>query len=585
MTNPTPRTEGFAEWRRRTLALAVKRRGAGQWREAASLCEKVLKTAPDDIDALHLLGILHSQLGQPIEAARFIEEALRHAPDHAAALSNLALIWVQLGRREQALTLYERALALHPDSAEVHNNRGHARLGAGGLREALADFDRALALKPDYAEAHNNRGIALSSLGQHDEALISFNRALELRPAYASALSNRANALIELNRLEDALSDYSASIAADPSFAEAYNNRGLTLLELGRVPEAQAAFVCAIAIRPDYAEALHNRGWAALLTGDYLTGWRDCEHRWRVNGFPRRAPPVSTPEWRGEDLAGKAILVQEEQGLGDVIQFARFLPVLASRGARVTFACRGFLHRLLKTLDAPIRFVESASEGGGYDFHGSLMSLPGALGVTLRTLPARVPYLSAEPALIAKWRKRIGDTGLKIGICWQGTPTVDKGRSAPLAQFGALARLPGARLISLQKVNGLEQLANLPTGMRVETPGDDFEQGPDSFTDAAALMASLDLVVTTDTSIAHLAGALGRPVWVALKHAANWRWLMDRDDSPWYPTATLYRQRVRREWDDVFRRMADDLTPGAPSAAPFPRRRAPRSLELERVCD
>ena len=552
----TTANAALADTRFQTLSLAVQRQQAGDWEGAASLCATLLETAPDDVDALHLLGILQSRLGKPAEAVRLIENALKQAPDHVAALSNLALILAQLGRREEALAYYAKALALQPDSAEVLNNRGHARLGAGAPGEALADFDRAVALKPAYAEAHNNRGIALATLGRREEALTSFDRALALRPGYAGALSNRANTLRELNRFDESLRDYGAAIAADPSFADAYNNRGLALLELGRVQEAQGDFACAIAVRPGYAEALHNRGAAALLTGDYLIGWRDYEHRWRIKGFSHRGAPVAAPPWRGEDLRGKAILVHEEQGLGDVIQFARFLPLLASRGARVTFAVRGSLHRLLGTLDAPLHLVDEAPVDERFDFQSSLMSLPGVLGVTLRTLPADVSYLFPEPALVAKWRERIGQAGLKIGVCWQGAPAVDKGRSAPLRQFQRLADVPGVRLISLQKVNGLEQLAHLPEGMQVETLGDDFESGPDAFCDAAAVMTRLDLVVTTDTSIAHLAGALGRPVWVALKHAANWRWLLERADSPWYPTATLYRQHARMDWDEVFARMA-----------------------------
>ena len=559
MTDRKDAPATVADARLQTLSLAARLRQAGKCEEAASLCATLLEAAPDDVDALHLLGIIQAQRGRPQEAVRLIQLALARAPHHVAALSNLALVLARLGRREEALAHYGTALALQPGSAEIRNNRGHALLGSGAVVDALADFDQALALQPDYAEAHNNRAIALAQLGRGDEALASFDRALKLRPDYASALCNRANVFKELNRFEEALHDYAEAIAADPSFAEAYNNRGLTLLELGRVLEAQGDFACAIAIRPDYAEALHNRATVALLTGDYLTGWRDYEHRWRIPGFGRRGPPVPAPQWRGEDLVGKHILVHEEQGLGDVLQFARFLPVLASRGARVTFAVRASLHRQLRSLAMPLELVDDAPAGGSFDFQSALMSLPGALGLTLRTLSAETPYLSADPALVAKWRDRIGGSGLKIGICWQGTLSTDRGRSAPLRQFHCIAAVPGVRLISLQKINGLDQLAHLPEGMRVETLGDDFENGPDVFADTAAAMAQLDLVITTDTSIAHLAGALGRPVWVALKHSATWRWLLDRSDSPWYPTARLYRQIVRTQWDTVVERMAADL--------------------------
>jgi hypothetical protein len=306
--------------------------------------------------------------------------------------------------------------------------------------------------------------------------------------------------------------------------------------------------------------------------GDFLAGWAGYERRWNVKGAPLRKLDASHREWKGEDIQGKRVIVYEEQGLGDVIQFSRFLTRLSLLGASVTFLVRASLHRLLQPFTSTIRLADTPPLGESFDFQCALLSLPAVLGTTLDAIPAAVPYLIPEAPLVAGWRQRLGDHGLKIGICWQGSPfaKVDNGygRSVPLRCFRPIAIAPGVRLISLQKNHGLEQLSGLPAGMRIENLGAEFDSGRDAFIDTAAVMSCLDLIVTSDTSVAHLAGALGRPVWVVLKHAPEWRWLLDRSDSPWYPTMKLYRQDVGDDWDEVFERVAADVAKSA--AAPRP---------------
>ncbi len=333
------------------------------------------------------------------------------------------------------------------------------------------------------------------------------------------------------------------------------------LQDLKRPEEALASYDKALAIRPDYADALFNRGLSALLMGDFSAGWRGYEYRWDRKNAEARKLLAPYPNWKGEDIREKRIIVYEEQGLGDIIQFSRFLTQLVALNAEVTFLLRSTMHRLLSVSAPSVRLVAAPPKGEDFDFQCALMSLPGAFGTSCENLPSSVPYLFAEEGVVARWRERLGDHGLKIGICWQGNPDVkaDIGRSFPLRCFQPLAAISGVRLISLQKAHGLDQLENLPSGMEVETLGEEFDGGPDAFIDTAAVMSCLDLIITCDTSVAHLAGALGRPVWVALKHVPDWRWMLDRSDSPWYSTMKLYRQTIRDDWDSVFDQLAADV--------------------------
>ena len=375
--------------------------------------------------------------------------------------------------------------------------------------------------------------------------------------------------LMELDRLDEALVAYERSIAAQADYAPALLMRANVLQHLGRPEEAFAAYDAAMATKPDYAEAHYHRGSALLLHGRFQQGWRDFEHRWEVAdcGFDR--PELRAHQWRGEDLKERSIVVFSEQGLGDAIQFVRFLPRLVRSGAKLTFLCHPNLVRLFQDFAQDMEVIAFCPAERNFDFQCALMSLPERFGLALNDLPGPIPYLHAETALVRSWRERIGDEGFRIGIGWQGNPKgpIDKGRSIPLAKFRTLSDVPGSRLISLQKTHGLDQLANLPAGMKVETLGA-FDDGPDAFIDTAAIMQNLDLVITSDTATAHLAGALDRPCWVALKHIPDWRWMAGRSDSPWYPSMRLFRPPVRGEWDSVFREMTDALRPLAAGSVP-----------------
>jgi tetratricopeptide repeat protein/protein prenyltransferase alpha subunit repeat-containing protein len=409
-----------------------------------------------------------------------------------------------------------------------------------GLGEELAKCDRAIARNPDDAGAWKNRGTVF------------------LHAWYQLAAAGRTSEGVVC--LEEALGSLDRAVALKPDYAEAFNNRGAVLHLLGQLDDGLCSFDQAIALKPDFANAFVNRGMAKLLLGDFREGWTDYEWRWKLRGIPGMPPSADSRMWQGEDLAGRSIAVYAlGQGFGDIFQFARYLPLLVQRGAKVILHASPKVIRVLQPLLSGVDVVSSKEARVRCDFSSAIMSLPLGFGTELQTIPGEIPYLRAESDLAAKWKKRLGDHGFKIGIGWQAEPSQDGGRSIPLTEFSALCRLPGVRLICLQKNFGLDQLANLPAGAHIEVLGDEFDGGPDAFIDTAGAMANLDLIVSADISIAHLACALGRPAWVGLPYMPDWRWLLDREDSPWYPTMRLFRQEKDRDWNFAFTRIETEL--------------------------
>jgi FkbM family methyltransferase len=529
--------------------------------EALASYDRALALLPDYPEALNNRGVALEGLKRFDEALVSFERALAIKPDYSKALNNRGIALEDLKRFEDALASYDAALALLPDYAEALNNRGNALRNLKRFDDALASYGHALVIKPDYAEALNNLALALQDMKRFDDALASYDRALAIRPDYADAFNNLGLTLADLNRPDEALASYDRALALQPDHANALNNRGNAFRDKKRLDEAIASYDRAIAFKPDFAEVIYNRGMSRLLGGDFRKGWPDYEYRWGLKDAPVKPHEIDAPEWRGEDMEGRSILVYIEQGLGDGIQFARYLPLLVQRGARVSFYVPAQLTRLFRPL-AGIELISSLKARKSFDFQCALISLPLWFGTDLESIPNQVPYLEPEEGLARRWKQIIGDTGFKIGIAWQGNPQgkADRGRSFPLSELASLSRLPGVRLISLQKHHGLDQLAGLPVGTMVETLSGGFDNGPDAFIDTAAIMSNLDLIITSDTSIAHLAGALGRPTWVALKYVPDWRWLLDRQDCPWYPTARLFRQKTAGDWRSVFSAMEQELS-------------------------
>jgi tetratricopeptide (TPR) repeat protein len=528
---------------------------------------------PATADVFYNCGAALWNRGRAPEAIEMLDAALRARPDYPEALCLGGYILGEAGQAEAALRFYDRALQSKPDFVVALSNSGKLLFDLRRFNQALDAFDKAIAIAPANADAWNNRAGALRELGRLEESIAACRQALLLRPEFAEATLNLGTALMKLDRHEEALPIYAKAKALRPDFAAALCGEGLTLKALGRFDEALAAFD--EAVRLGNVDAISNRGCLLLMLGEFEQGWEGYESRWLAGKSLKDALGVKFPDWSGKVVQGERLLTMNDHGLGDTIQFSRYAPLAARAGAQVTFLCPGKLHRLFAAYEG-VRVVEQVDDAEAFDAQIAVSSLPRAFGARLDTIPAAIPYLKPEEALRSKWAARIGARGFKIGISWQGNPNpeADIGRSIPLAAFAPLAALPNVRLISLQKGAGAEQLAKLPQGMIVETLGDDFDAGPDAFVDTAAAMAHLDLIVTCDTSIAHLAGALGLPVWVALKKVAEWRWLRDRADSPWYPTMRLFRQRERGDWQEVLARIAASVEPLAKPDSPASHRGA-----------
>ncbi len=496
--------------------------------------------------------------GRLDEAIGLYDAALREKPDYPDALCAGADILRDKGFADAALNFYTKALSLAPDLADAWFNRANLLMKGRRADEALESYDRAAALRPGDARIFCNRGAAFFDVGRLKDALESYKTALRLQPDLAQAAHNMGNALMRLGEFELALAAYDKALTLRKGYSAALCGRGIVLKELGRFDDALASFDAALELDPDSHEALSNRGCLLLQLGRFVEGWDGYEFRWGRDERPINRLMDRFASWRGEPVAGKRILVVNDHAFGDTIQFIRYLPLLRQRGGDVTFLCDKKLHGLAAMTACGTTLVGGVDSNVEFDFQIALSSLPRAFATRLDTIPAQTPYLHADDAAIAKWRERIGGEGFKIGLCWQGNADfrVDPRRSFQLDAMAPLAEIPGVRLISLQKGFGAEQIANSGMAGRVESLGEDFDGGGQAFADTPAVMNALDLIVSCDTSIAHLAGALARPTFVALKPVAEWRWLLERQDSPWYPTMRLFRRGADQDWRGLFEDMA-----------------------------
>ena len=531
----------------------------GQIAEGIKVINRALAVGKPQARIYNLLGQAHLRQNRDADAVAAFGKAIETDPAFADAHGNRGALLAEMKRFPEALADLETAVKLRPGNPTDICNRAGVLLDLGRLEEALIGCEDALALMPKLAPALYNRAEIMSKLGRYAEALKNYDQAIAIFPANAGAHTNRALTLKQVGRLDEARAAIEQALALDPNSVEAITNRGNIAYEQGRLDDAVADYDRAIKAQPEFAEANHGRGLAALAQGDWETGFRLFEYRARLKSPAYQA--LGHPRWSGEPAPGERLLLLCEQGLGDSIQFSRFAPLLAARGSDVTLLAPANMRRLLSTLDGvTVAGIEDAPPVNGQPTRWlPLMSVTGVLGVRPDSVPAAVPYLAADPERVANRAAWLGSEGLRIGINWSigAVPGwFSRQRDVPLAAFAPLAELSGARLISLQMGPPLEQIARVPFGGRIERPGDGFDAGADAFLDTAALMMSLDLIVTCDTSIAHLAGALGRPVLVALPAVADWRWLQRRDDTPWYPTMRLFRQDKAQDWSGVFTRIA-----------------------------
>jgi tetratricopeptide (TPR) repeat protein len=573
------------------FASAVQYHQAARLSEAERLYRRVLARQPNHADALHLLGVLGAQIRRFGDAVELIGRAIALNPRVPEYYANFANALMESGQLDRAISAYGSAIRLKPGFAEAHKNLGIALKDKGMLDEAIKSHRRAIAIDPAYALAHGDLGYALAAKGEIDQAILSYRESLRLNPANPQvwnnlgivladknllseavaayresvrlkpeheAMNNLANALAKAGRLDEAVPVFHDAIRLKPNSPDIWSNLGLILREAGRLDEAIEASSYALQMVPEMPYPHWNIAQALLQKGDYERGWPEYEWRWRWKDFPSPRRNFAQPQWRGEPLNRRTILLHTEQGLGDIMQFVRYAPLVAARGGRVLLETPRSMALLFQSLP-DVELVFSDQPLPSFDVHCPLMSLPLAFGTRLDTVPATVPYFHVAPGVAETWGKKLGPrTGrLRVGLAWAGNPkqVVDTRRSITLSHLSPLSKVPGVTFYSLQKGYAAAQTANPPPGMELIDLTGEIED----FADTAALISHLDLVISTCTSIAHLSGALGKKTWTLLAHLPDWRWMLGRDDSPWYPTMRLFRQTAPGDWAGVMGRVADAL--------------------------
>ena len=595
----------------------------GQLDDAEALYRQALARQPKNFDALHLLGVLMHQRGKSSEALDLIGKALKANAQSAAALSNRAIVLAALGKTNEALASYDQAIVLKPDYAEAFNSRGNLLVRLGRFADAVANYEQALTANPKYIDAIINLATALRLLGRnndaaaaymsalaidanraevwnalgntfdlmqrHKDALTAFDRALAHNPRSAEFLSNRGNALWQLQRPGEALTSFDAALALQPDAAGIHNNRGNALLDLNRPADALESFDRALALKPDYAEAMVNRanalrdlnssqdviatcdaalainpdlaeahwnkGLEQLLLGDFEHGWAEYEWRWKRAGNAPR--DFGVPQWHGEDVSGKTVLLHAEQGFGDTIQFVRYVPMVTSRGAKIVLEVPDSLMPLIGAMEGVVATIARGQPHPPVDLHCPLMSLPLAFGTTLETIPGSGRYLRAPINRVDAWRMRLpASNQLRVGLVWSGKPSHrnDHNRSIAFERLAPLLKQSDVEFVSLQRDMRDTDRPALEKSVLLRPDLDTAD-----FADTAAIIDTLDLVIAVDTAVAHLTGAMGKPLWLLLPFSPDWRWMLERNDSPWYPTARLFRQPRIGDWDSVIEALREAL--------------------------
>jgi tetratricopeptide (TPR) repeat protein len=564
--------------------------GLKRFDEALASYEQAIALKPDYADALYNRGVVLQELKHFEDALASYDQAIAVQPDHAAALNNRGAVLRQMKRFDDALASYERILVLRSNDAEALNNRGVVLQELKRFEDALASYDQALAVQPEHAVtlknrgdvfrqlkrfddslasydqalalqpddtgALNGRGETLRELKRFEEAIATYNRALAIEPGNAIALRSRGDALLGQQFLEEALASYRHALASSPNDAASLNNIGFVLHRLKRFPEALASYERAIAVDPGLALAHWNEALLRLLLGDFERGWTSYEWRWRLDNLAPLKRDLAQPLWLGkDDLAGKTILLHAEQGFGDTIQASRYAGLVAQRGARVVLEVQPALKALMAELVGPAQVVALGEPLPAFDFHCPLMSLPLAFGTRVDSIPADIPYLRPPADRVQRWNDRIPGSCLRVGLVWCGhlSHRANSIRSIPLERLDPIQSLPGIQLVSLQKDMPAADAERLQAHSGIIDLGAELSD----FADTAAVVSQLDLIISVDTAIAHLAGAMGKRIYIALADPPEWRWLLGREDSPWYPTARLFRQREAGKWGDVIRRIAD----------------------------
>jgi len=542
------------------LNLALSQQHAGQFAAAEATCRRILAAQPQHPEALYRLGLIALAAGRPEQAAEAIGSAVALRADEPDWHSNLAVVLRRCGKTEEAVVSLRLALALRPDLHHVHFNLGNALQELGQFAEALECHRSALELQPQHAASHLGLGNSLRELGRVEEAIESHRRAVELAPTSAVAHDFLGASLMEADRLEEAAVCFRRALELDPALADALLNLGLVCQSTRRPSEAAAFYSQALVHDPAMARTHTNLAHALLLTGKFEEGWREYEWRWRDPRFPSQPRNFAAPPWDGSPMPGGTLLLHTEQGYGDAMQFLRYLPLVRERSAasRVIVECSAPLVRMFaESVGGEAEVVERVDWEGRtlppFDCHLPFLSLPLALR-RFEPLPMAAPYLHADSVRRAAWRERL-QPGFRVGLVWAGSTLHrrDRRRSIPVERLAPLLRVKEVAFYSLQ-IGAKEKASTLPP------PILDLTSHITDFADTAALVAELDLIISVDTSVVHLAGALARPVWTLLPFVPDWRWGLEREDTPWYPTMRLFRQREMDDWDEAITRVADELS-------------------------
>ena len=529
------------------------------WAQAEAHYQQAIRLRPDYPDAWSSLGTLYQAQGRFSEATSHYQQALRVLPTHAEAYYNWGTVLKAQQQGAEAMIQFLRAIECKPTFAAAHYNLGILLQQADRLDEAARAYEEAVRLQPDLALAHNNLGNVYKIQGKRSEAIVCFKNALRIYPEHGEAYNNLGSVLQEQGNVVESLECYRQALRFKPDCAEAHNNLGSALQAQGELSQPLACYDESLRLRPDFPEAHYNRALALLSQERFVEGWAEFAWRLKCEKYPARA--FDQPLWDGAPFPHRTLLVHAEQGFGDTLHFVRYLQEVQPRGGRVILEAQPALVPLLKCSGFE-DVVPAGADLPPFDLYASLFHLPGLFQTTLDNMPSTVPYLAADPQRVALWKEKLAPReGFKIGINWQGNPSYgyDHLRSIALREFAPLARVEGVRWFSLQKKFGTEQLADVADRMTIRDLGPELDEGSGAFMDTAAVMQNLDLIITSDTATAHLAGALGVPVWVALSRVPEWRWFLQREDSPWYPTMRLFRQTRFDDWPEVFARMVAEL--------------------------
>ncbi|MGC1301127.1 MAG: tetratricopeptide repeat protein, partial [Caulobacteraceae bacterium] len=537
------------------------------------------RLAPRDTTLLHNYALMLAELRRFGEAIPVYEQVIGLEPGNAALHTNLGSAIQEFVRDrhevdvlillDRAILAHLQALTIKPDLMAAQMNLGLALLARGRPGDAIAPFETAIAINPNSAECYCNLGQCLADVGRFEEATAACRRSIELNPSLPEAHSTLGNVMIAQNRVVEAEPHFRDALALRPEMPGGWCNLGVSLFRQGRASEAEEAYEKALKYSPDLPDARWNHALALLQRGLFKEGFAQYEWRLKRPGRLRQDASFTQPLWDGRSLEGASILLHAEQGFGDAIQCVRLVPQVAARGGRVVLQARKPLKRLFENLPGVSEFVIDGEPAPPVACRSPLFSLPHHFVHTADDLPGPLPYLPVEPDLAATWAERlarIAPDGLKVGVVWSGnlTSEVEIGRSIPLKSFAPLAATPGVRLISLQKADGVDQLDDPTLGFDVARLGEAYDVG--DFAETAAVMANLDLLVSCDTASGHLAGAIGKPVWIAVNRVSDWRWMEEREDTPWYPTMRIFRQPTLGDWGSVFSRIGEALASFSPSS-------------------